>query len=234
MQQTGPEGYIPDEGGEGPAPSEQVGERAGEQFAQSQAAAQQDRRDEQKARKRDDGIAQLIVQFLTDDQKAHFAVLIARLAARDCPSIFLLALLSLINDACRSAVEEALREHGMASDTGNNHAGLTLPANAALSPEANAALAGWIVRVERVMALHEETIIRALVVDDHTIDGTVLQLTTFVLRDFLAAHGRSVAHEQLQALSAGLLQALFRPALQAWKERQLSEKDYPPPTSGEG
>jgi len=55
-------------------------------------------KEEKKAKKKDDGVAQVILQFLTDDQRTHLATLIARLVALDCPSPFILSILSLIND----------------------------------------------------------------------------------------------------------------------------------------
>ncbi len=223
MQQIGPETFASDEGGEGPAPSEQVSDRAREQFAASQAAAKQAQRDEQKARKRDDGVAQVILQFLTDAQKTHYALLIARLVGRDCPSTFLLALLSLINEQCRTAVEEYLREQD--GDLAVPATNVTdLQHSSALSVEANDTLARWIVRVEHVMAHDEQTILRTLIVDDQNIDGTILQLTTFILQDFLAQQGKIANFEQVQTLVAGILQTLFRPAMQSWRERRLAEQ----------
>lgn len=225
MQQFGPEGAAPNEGGGGAA-SEQASEQARERFASSQAAGAQAQKDEQKSRKRDDGVAQVILQFLTDVQRTHFAVLIARLVSRDCPSIFLLSLLSLINKQCETAVEEYLREQNEQNDTTTVP---TVPSDTALSPQANEALAHWIVRTERVMMVDQDTILRTLIVDDSNIDGTILQLTTFVLQDFLSEQGKNATFDTLQTLSAGILQTLFRPAMQSWKERRLTEEAPPEP-----
>ena len=204
--------------------SESAREQAREQFAAAQAAMQQLQREERKARKRDDNVAQVILQFLTDAQRTHLATLIARLVSRNCPSTFLLALLSLISDACRLVVEEYLKEQHV--DLSSVASGSSiLPAQRILTDEANAHLALWIVRTEYAMRLDEEQILTALLIDDQNVDGTVLQLTTFILQEFLADQKINVPFAQLQLLSTGILQALFHPALQARGHREPNERD---------
>lgn len=213
---------MPDEGTGGV--SEAAREEAAQRFAASQQAAAQQQREEKKAKKRDDSVAQMIMQYLTDSQKTHLATLIARLVALDCPTTFLLATLSLINEKCMAAVTEYLREHGMELPADDQPGRSVMPANSALTDAANAELAGWIVRMELVLRVDEEPVIRALLVDDQNIDGTILQLTAFVLEEFLAAQEKSVPFENLQQLSAGILQSLFTPAMHARMERRLAEE----------
>jgi hypothetical protein len=225
MQYSGPEGYAPDEGGGG-AVSEQASEQAREQFAAAQAAVQQARRDEQKSKKRDDDVAQAILQFLTDEQRSHFALLIARLVSRDCPSPFLLALLSLISPRCRDAVDEYLHEHGSDPQSAPTDTQI-MPENTTLPPDANDALARWMVRLDQVMTLDAERVLHTLLVDEGNIDGTVLQIAAFVLRDFLAEHGREVSYEQVKGPAAAILQTLFRPIMQVWQEQKLQDEQQP-------
>lgn len=213
---------MPDEGQGGV--SEAASEAASQRFAASQQAAAQQQREERKAKKRDDNVAQVIMQYLTDTQKTHLATLIARLVALDCPTTFLLAILSLINEKCASAVTDYLQEKGVSVDETDAIDRSVIPANSALTDAANSALAAWVVRMETVMRVDEEPVIAALLVDDQNIDGTVLQLTAFVLQEFLSAHEKSVPFEQLQQLSAGILQPLFTPAMHARMQRRIAEE----------
>lgn len=211
---------MPDEGTGGV--SEQAREEARQRFAASQQAAAQQQKEERKAKKRDDNVAQVILQFLTDTQKTHLATLISRLVALNCPSPFLLATLSLINDRCKQAVNDYLTEKQIDPASASvDHS--IIPANSALTEMANEQLAQWIMRMELTMRIDEDAVLNALVVDDHNIDGTILQLTTFVLQEFLTAHEKNVPFENLQQLSVGILQSLFQPAMNARMERQLSE-----------
>jgi DNA-directed RNA polymerase beta' subunit len=101
---------MPSEGGSG-AP-EQLSEAAKARFAAAGAAMAQIQREEKRSKKRDARVARAIIQFLNDDKYAHLFVLISRLVARDCPSVFILAVLSLINDESASVVQEYLQEMG--------------------------------------------------------------------------------------------------------------------------
>lgn len=216
----GSESFAPGEDGGGV--SEAAREQAAQRFAASQQDGKQQQKDEKKAKKRDDGVAQVILQFLTDTQKTHLATLIARLVARDCPSTFILAVLSLINDKCAETVEEYLNEREIDASAGVIDRSM-IPAQTALTIEANERMARWMMRMDVTLQLAPDTILNALIVDDQNIDGTILQLTSFVLQTFLEEQGKKPEFEQLQKLSAGILQSLFTPHMHARMERRLED-----------
>ncbi len=222
---NGPESVGPDEGGEGGTGnvSEGISEQAREQYAAAQAAMQQIRKEEKKARKRDDGVAQMILQFLNDTQRTHLATLIARLVAINCPSPFILAILSLISDGCKTVVTEYLKEKQIVID-GSESSGSELMASTGLDAESNVHLSEWIMRMETVLSTDPDNILNTLIVDDSNIDGTVLQLTTFVLQTFLTDHKKTASFENLQQLSIGVLQSLFTPYMQARMERMITQE----------
>jgi hypothetical protein len=219
---NGPESVGPDEGGEGGTGnvSEGVSEQAREQFAQAQAAQQQIRKEEKKAKKRDTGVAQMILQFLTDTQRTHLATLISRLVASDCPSHFLLAILSLVNEGCRSAVDDYLQEQQRVIDIEGSHS-QALMRQDGLDEEANALIIQWIMRMELVLSLDSKNILNAILVDDTNIDGTVLQLATFVFQQFLEEKGKAAPFETVQQLAIGVLQSIFAPSMHAHMQAQL-------------
>ncbi len=203
------ESYTPGEGGSGVA--EELSEDAKQRFAGQQAAAAQVRKDEQKSRRRDQGVAQAILQFLTDQQRAHLAALIAQIVGRDCPSPLLLSILSLINTDCRTAAEDYLREAAVAAGVPEASALPVVPTDAASREQ----LAGWTGLIARILAADSERILRSLLTGDRQLDGSVLQLTTFVLQDFLQQSGKTVAYESVQPLAASVLQSVFGPHLSA-------------------
>lgn len=206
MDLGGPgENIAPDEGGG--SGGETLSEEARARFAGAAAAAQQAKKDEKKAKKRDDGVAQMILQFLTDTQRTHLATLISRLVSLNCPSPFLLAILALVNPDCATAVDAYLQEQGIErpADEGRELA----VQDAKLDPAANAALERWILNMELVLATNPAQILKALIVEEGNIDGTVLQLTTFALQDFLQQHGQNPSFENLQKVSIGILQSVF-------------------------
>jgi len=221
MDLGGPgENIAPDEGGGG---GEQLSEEAKARFAGAAAAQQQARKDEKKAKKRDDGVAQMILRFLSDTQRIHLATLISRLVALDCPSPFLLAVLSLVSADSAKAVEEYLAEQGGAPQI--DPKSLAPLGEDALSTEANLGLEQWILSMELVLATDPERILKSLIVDEGNIDGTVLQLTTFVLEEFLKEHGKAPAFLDLQRVSIAILQSVF--------ENYMHHAPLPAPKEGE-
>lgn len=197
------ENIAPDEGGGG---GEALSEEARARFAGAAAAQQQAKKDEKKAKKRDDGVAQMIMRFLSDTQRTHLATLISRLVALDCPSPFLLAILSLVNADCAKAVEDYLAERNAVLPEGTRSLAMQ---ETALDASANAALGTWILAMETVLATDAEHVLKSLIVDEGNIDGTVLQLTTFVLEEFLKGHGKAPAFPDLQKVTIDILQSVF-------------------------
>jgi len=202
------ESWAPGESG---GVSEGISEEAKQRFAAAAAAMQQIKKEEKRSKKKDDQVAQIIIRFLDDKQHAHFFLLISRLVARDCPSIFILAVLSLIHDTSRQEVESYLTENGKKSSeeiVGENTA---LMKGGEMDAETNRDLVEWITRMQLVLSIDPEGILLKLMLDEKNIDGTVLQLTTFVLQEFFTAQERSAPFEKLQPLTASILQTVFEP-----------------------
>lgn len=218
---------MPDEGG-GSA-SEQLSEEAAARFAAGAAAMQQIRREEKKAKKKDDRVAKVITQFLSDEENAHLFTLIARLVARDCPSIFILAMISLIHEESLQEVHDYLTEvmgkdaEETVRETVQNGGEMSLTKGGELDTVTNAGLIVWITRMQMVLSTQPEKILTKLLLDERNIDGTVLQLGTFVVQRFFETQHRSAEFEKLQPLTASILQTVFSPFMAAARKK-LSEQ----------
>lgn len=198
--------------GEGAASGfEELSEEAKQRFAAAAAGMQQIRREEKKSKRRDDQVAKAIVQFLDEAEHAHLFVLISRLVARDCPSIFILAILSLIHQGCRDTVREYLGEMLKEIPEPNLSSAPSLTKSGAIAVEEGKILIHWITRLQTVLSLDVEGILLKLMVDEKHIDGTVLQLTTFVLQEFFQSKKKEIPFEKLQPLTASILQTVFEP-----------------------
>lgn len=216
---------APSEGGSS-AP-EQLSDEAKQRFAAAAAAMQAIRREEKKSRKRDSRVARTIIQFLNDERYTHLFVLISRLVARDCPSIFILSILSLINEECESVVNDYLQEQGNAPED-LVPSGMKLTKNGDLDAQTNQRLIAWITRMQAVLAFEPSQILNRLVVEGGHIDGTVLQLATFVLEEFFRSSvggDRDISFDQLQPLAGGILQAVFEPFVEHIQPPHIAEPD---------
>ena len=220
---SGPgESWSPDEGGGGS--QEGVSEAAREQArAASQAQAKAQQQQEARSKKRDDNVARAILQFLTDEQRAHLSTLIARLVARDCPSSFLLAVLSLINDQCLQEIRDYLQERREETDETAVEKSVEIAKQAGLQA-AGQPMIEWMARIDVVLSLDREAILKAIVIEGTSVDGTVLQLTTFVLEEYLRKTGKAPAFEDIQGLAVGILQSLLEPHVLAMQAQRMEEE----------
>ena len=220
---------LPDEGQGGV--SEQLSEDAKARFAAAGAAMAQARKEEKKSKKKDDKVVQVIMKFLQDTNNAHLFTLISRLVARDCPSIFILAIISLIDEESQTEVSQYLKELAEKDAHETVDESLSLTKTGEIDAETNRALFDWITRMQMVLSLSPEQILTKLMIDDKNIDGSVLQLTTFVLQRFFESRKKSAEFEKLQPLTASILQTVFEPfigaarkALAEVKEEEMSDE----------
>jgi hypothetical protein len=214
---------APDEGGGGGP--EELSEEAKARFAAAAAAMQQIKREEKKSKKRDGQVAKTIIQFLSDEQHTHLFLLISRLVARDCPSIFVLSILSLINKDCLEVVQNYLKEVAAKTSEEAVDENISLTNKDELDAKTNRTLIEWITRMQMILSLDAEKILTKLMVDEKNVDGTVLQISTFVMQEFFESKKKKVPFERLQQLTAGILQTMFEPFITKAREQYLKERE---------
>lgn len=218
----GMEGFSPEEGISG-AP-EQLSDDAKAKFTANAAAIKQIRKEEKQSKKRDDQVAKAIIQFLGDEKYSHLFILISKLVGRNCPSIFILAVLSLINESCYKEVEKYLQKSLDETERSLIDKQTNLMKNDELDDAANQDLVEWVTRMQLVLSVDPNKILLRLMLDEKNIDGSVLQLTTFVLQDFLDRQQKKVAFEKVQPLTANILQSVFEPFMSDARKRLLENK----------
>lgn len=211
-----------DEGALGGVP-EELSEKAKAGFAAAAAGMAQIRKEEKKSKKKDDQVAKVIIQFLGDERFSHLFLLISRLVSRDTPSIFILALLSLIDERSREVVQEYLKENLEKTEKETIPADMALTKTGELDPKMSQALVEWITRMQMVLSLSPEKILTKLMIDEKNIDGTVLQLATFILQHFFQTHKKVITYEHLQPLAASIMQTVFQPFMKLVRKRVLQE-----------
>lgn len=214
---------LPDEGQGGV--SEGLSEDAKARFAAAGAAMKQIRKEEKKSKKKDDRVAQVIMKFLGNQQDSHLFTLISRLVARDCPSIFILAIISIMDQESLDVVEDHLKENAEKDAHETVDDSMALTKSDELDAETNRALIDWITRMQMVLAISPEKILLKLMIDDRNIDGTVLQLTTFVLQRYFSDRNKNAEYEKLQPLTASILQTVFEPFIPGVRKALLKQAE---------
>jgi|SRR3989344_2215081 len=217
------ESFTPGEG-QG-AGLEGLSEEAKQRFAAAAQAMQQLRREEKRAKKKDDQVARTIIQFLQDPAHTRFFILISSLVARNCPSVFILGLLSLINEECLAMVEEYFSENEERGSHEIVDESIALIQGQELDQGTHHQLVDWITRLQMILAHDPERILRSLMVDEKRIDGSVLQLSIFVLEEFFEKQGRALPYDAAQPLTASILQTVFEPFMGAVKKEKIETEN---------
>jgi len=217
------ESFTPGEG-QG-AGLEGLSEEAKQRFAAAAQAMQQLRREEKQAKKKDDQVARTIIQFLNDPAHTRFFILISALVGRNCPSIFILGLLSLVNEECLKVVKEYFSEQEEPDAPETVDESIALIQGKELDQGTHHQLVDWITRLQMILAHDPERILRSLLVDEERIDGAVLQLAVFVLEEFFEKRGKALAYEKAQPLTASILQTVFEPFMGAVEKKEIESRE---------
>ncbi|MBN2087909.1 hypothetical protein JW758_06210 [Candidatus Peregrinibacteria bacterium] len=198
----------------GPAPKE-AGEDSDEKFSEemrkTQQALAQLYKEEGQARASDHDLALILVHFLSQPENTDLFLLISRSLAQDIPSELILAVISLIDKKASDKVIGFLETtEGQTSET----KALTIADRKdfkSLSPELKKHIDGWIKLINQVAVKKPHRSLESLIIKKRSsnpedngklvreISPSLVQLASFVLRNFLSAQKIEHEFDQLQA-----------------------------------
>jgi len=182
--------------------SEQSQEQFRDQIRQSQAAAQQQQKDEGKARQKDDQLAKIIVQFLAQPSNTDLFLLISRCVGQDIPSEVIIAVLSLTDRTAFVEMENILKD----SDPSSLPVPTSNDSIHSLSEGQMKAIEQWLSHINLASAKKPFRTLESLLVlkkvgrgEDpiREISPSFIQLSAFILRNYLAMQSTQVDYENL-------------------------------------
>jgi len=193
---------------QGPKPSEKR-EMSDEQFREEMRKAQQTmqqlQREEGQVKAYDFSLAAIIVQFLAQPQNTDLFLLVSRVVALNLPSEFIIAILSLVDAKAHKVVEGYL-----AHRKAHLHSALALRNEAhfsVLTPDQKMDIENWIRNMEDVALRNAERILETIFVPspERQIYPPLVQLATFILRNYLTSRRISIAYEDLRVFMERVL-----------------------------
>lgn len=209
----------------GPAPSEKK-EMSDEKFQEEMRRAQQQlaqlQQEEGQARAQDHNLARIIVQFLSQPGNTDLFLLISRCVGQDIPSELLLAILSLVDEKASQEVKGYLESpQAPAGSTA-----LTVAQKAdfqTLPPEQKKTIDDWITSIYQVGSKKPHRVLESVLVKRRPkahetghlvseISSTLVQLSAFILRNYLTTHkidhDFERLHEFMQNVFVGFVKSL--------------------------
>ena len=195
----------------GPAPKE-AGEMSDEQFREdmkkTQAALAQLQKEEGRAKANDHNLAMILVHFLSQPENTDLFLLISRTVAQNIPSELILAVISLIDKKASKEVAGFL-ESSEASTPAESTA-LAIPENKnfqSLPSDQKKILDNWISTINKVAVKKPHRVAESLVTKKRSPDSdkiireispTLVQLSAFILRNYLTQQKISFEFDQLR------------------------------------
>jgi hypothetical protein len=179
----------------GPAPSEKKemsDEKFQEEMKATQAAIAQLQKEEGKAKKNDNNLAAIIVQFLSQPQNTDLFLLVSRTVAQNIPSELIIAVLSLIDKKAQEEVAGLLKAGQSEERAGGEEPKVSLVIHKkanfeTLSPQNKKEIDVWISHMARVAAAKPHRTLESLVIPgpQRELSQVLIQLSAFILRRYL-------------------------------------------------
>lgn len=203
-----PEQHIPSE--DAPEEGGGVSEAAREQLAEEirKAAAQQkrDTKDEKRAKKKDDKLADIIRVFIRSNDD-RMSLLISRLIRKNVPVTFVLGLLSLNYEEINEILEKQMSSEEKTTKELILSKEQNLPQ--LFSDEAMGKIDEWGNRLFQNASINPMRHLRTLA---HAtgVELSAVQLTSFMIQEFLEKNGVKKDFDEIQGFSNFLLQGILK------------------------
>jgi len=152
--------------------SEQL-EKYRERAKKTAAQARQDRKQEKKKKRQEDVLSHIIIQFLKTPKYSGFFILISKSLAKNIPSDFLLALLSLIHKDSLAAV-----------NTKDIPKGLSKPQKSPFPKEILNPMSHWTTLLSSVASSEPHKVLETILDNEWKVDENITQLMSLVIREF--------------------------------------------------
>jgi len=177
-----------------------------ERYRQAQSQIKQIKKDESKHKRNDNQLAKVIVRFLGQKNHTSLFLLISKLIAADVPSDLILAVISLIDNDCADLIAVKVAE-------GNLQIQSAKVATAAISKSNQERVAQWGAVIGAVAFSRPVRNFQAIVDQEQKIRLPLLQLTAFVLREFLENFGENVNFENVKSFCMSLWHSIAQGAV---------------------
>lgn len=224
------EGFFGSEGSEkvDPASFEKFKERIKAARAQIKAL----KIGEQKQKAKEEKLIKILLSFVKSQKKQDIMVLIARLLEQNIPAAFILSIVILGNEEIKKNVEkEHLLSTGVVGkgdlDTeGEDDISLTVfDSDKSLPLKLRAEIDEWMKNILKQSLEYPHRVLKTVITGEGDIKLPVVQLTAFILRDFLKQNDQEAEYDKLKKFSEFFIKGIIKKVQQKVKDqKEIEEK----------
>lgn len=226
-------------GDQGEAMSEEDFEKFREQMKAAAAQMKASQKGEQKQKKKEVRLADILSKFIQDSGKRDLMLLAARLLEQNIPPVFVLGILLLGNKDMQSEAQVSLSlppMEGQPQDDDQHEENMPVirenlaslikshPGQGNLSLKAKIEIDNWIKYMHEQALTTPAKLIQNALNDDGDIKLIVLQLTAFVLRDFMEQEKSDAEFDHVSDFATLIMEKIMADAASSLKKTQIEEK----------
>ncbi|MBD3156254.1 hypothetical protein GF369_00340 [Candidatus Peregrinibacteria bacterium] len=181
---------------------------------------------EQKQRKKEEKLIKILLKFVKTSKKQDIMVLIARLLERNIPAVFILSIVVLGNEEFFDDTEGAkvLFEGEKLRDESEGKTLAFFDRDRVLPLKVKIKIDAWMKNVLSQALEHPHRLLKTVYDEDEILILPLLQLVSFVLRDYLEKNDQEPEYERLKEFSDFFLNGVMKEVRQKLdKTKELRE-----------
>lgn len=181
---------------------------------------------EQKQRQKEEKLIKILLKFVKSSKKQDVMVLIARLLEQNVPAVFILSIVLLGNEEFFKDEEgkQVLLEGQKLKSESDEKSLAFFDKKQVLPLELKIEIDAWMKNVFSQALEHPHRVLKTVFDEDDVLILPLIQLSSFVLRDFLEKHDQEAAYSQLKEFCDFFLNGIMKEVQQKIKEtKELKE-----------
>lgn len=179
---------------------------------------------EKKKKEKEDQLIQILLQFVKTSKKQDIMLLIARLLELNIPTVFVLSIVLLGNKDIQEKAGIALLTGQNRQVVGENRALSFFDRGSVLPLEIKIEIDAWMKNMLTQALEYPHRMVETVYDEDGNLVLPLLQLTSFVLRDFLNDYQQEFNYEKLKEFSDFFINGIMKNVLEHIEnQKELNE-----------
>jgi len=181
---------------------------------------------EQKQRKKEEKLIKILLKFVKSSKKQDIMVLIARLLELNVPAVFILSIVILGNEEYFDNEEgrQVLLDGQKLQNGADEKSLVFLDRDKVLPLELKIKIDAWMKNIFSLSMEHPHRLLKTVFDKDDVLVLPLIQLSSFILRDFLEKNEQKADYEQLKEFCSFFLNGVIKEVQQKIEEtKELNE-----------
>lgn len=185
------------------------------------------KKSEQKQRKKEGKLIKILLRFVKTSKKQDIMVLIVRLLESNVPAVFILSIVMLGNEEYFDDAEgkKVLLEGDKLKDEDDGKTLAFFDRERVLPLEVKIKIDAWMKNVLSQALEHPHRLLKTVYDEDEVLILPLLQLSSFILRDYLEEHNQKPKYEILKEFSKFFLNGVMKEVEQKLKKTKELKED---------